>query len=151
MFMVSSMKWVMVVFPAAIFAIIFVPMIAPNALSAAPQWVIPVVAMVAPLALGLISASWLWWRGGTVSAVVGPPSGGKMWLSSLVLTRWLYLIILPVFIIVIVLLVKFAPGVLSTIPLRVIPAFALGVAVLLLALRSADVIPPVAVTLFFEA
>lgn len=140
LFMVLSMKWVMVVFPAAIFVIIFMPMIAPNALSAAPQWVMPVVAMVAPLVLGLISASWVWWRGGTVSAVVGPPSGGTIWLSSVVFTRWLYLIVLPVSIVVIMLLGKFAPGVLTAIPLRIIPVIAIGAAVLFLALRSADVI-----------
>lgn len=63
-----------------------------------------------------------------------------MWLSSVVLTRWFYLIILPFFLIVTVLLGKFAPGVLTAIPLRIIPVVALGVAVLLLALRSADVI-----------
>ena len=120
LFVVSSMKWLMVAFPAAIIVIIVLPIFAPKALSATPQWTMPVIAMVAPFALGLISAGWLWRRGGTVNAVEGPRIGSPNWLFSAVLNRWLYLIVLPAFILVIALLGKFAPGVLATISLRLI-------------------------------
>jgi hypothetical protein len=136
--LVLSMKWIMVVFPISLIGMLLMPIFAPNALSTVPEWVFPTVVMVAPLALALISASWLWRRGGTVSGVVGPRIGGPFWLFSAVLNRWLYLIVLPVLILVVVLLVKLAPGVLATISPRVIPTIGIGVVLLLLGLKLAE-------------
>lgn len=132
------MKWVMIVFPVAIFTGISLQMIAPNTLSATPEWVLPVVAGAAPFVLGLISAIWVRWRRGTVSVAAGPRIGGTMWLFPAVLTRWLYLIILPAFIVVFVLLGKFAPGVLTAIPTRLFNVVILAAVVLLIGLRFAD-------------
>ncbi|HLY00993.1 MAG TPA: hypothetical protein VKR56_00700 [Candidatus Cybelea sp.] len=137
LFMVLSMKWVMIVFPAAIIVIIVMPIFLPNTLSAAPQWVMPVIAGVAPFALGLISATWPW-RRGTVSAVAGPRIGGPMWLFSAVLNRLLYLIVLPVLILVIVLLGRFVPGALAMISSQLIFTIGIGVVLLLLGLRLAE-------------
>jgi hypothetical protein len=135
--LVLSMKWVMIVFPIALIGMLLMPFV-PNALSTVPEWVFPTVLLVAPLALALISACWQWRRGSTVSAVIKPRIGGPMWLFSALLNRWLYLIVLPVFILVIVLLGKFAPDVLATISPRPIFAIGIGVIVLLLGLRLAE-------------
>jgi len=132
--MVLSMKWVMIVFPAALIVMFLIPIFVPNALSATPGWVGPVIAGVASFGLGLISASWLWRRGGTVSAVTEPRSDGPTWLFSAVISRWSYLIVLPVFILAVVLLGRFG----VVVPSRLIFAIGLGVLLLLLGLRFAD-------------
>jgi hypothetical protein len=134
LFLVLSMKWLMIVFPVGVIAIMGMPIFAPNALSTVPEWVMPVIGMAAPFALGLISASWLWRRGATVSAVTEPRSDGPTWLSSAMLNRWLYLIALPVFIFAIVLLGRFG----VVVPSRLIPAIGIGVVLLLLGLKLVD-------------
>jgi hypothetical protein len=56
------------------------------------------------------------------------------------LNRWLYLIVFPIFILVLALLGKFAPGVLAAISPRLIFAIGIGMALLLLGLRLAGAI-----------
>ena len=57
-----------------------------------------------------------------------------MWFSSAVVTRWVYLIVLPVFILAIVLLDRFG----VVVPSRLVFAFGIGAVLLLLGLRLAD-------------
>ena len=138
LFVVSSMKWFMIAFPAGFMVMLLMLTFWPNAASTVPWWVVPAVVMAAPLGLGLLSASRQWRRDGTAGAVTELRIGGPMWLFSAVLSRWLYLIALPVFIIAIVLLGTFAPRVLTAIPIRLIPAIGIGVVVLLLGLKLAE-------------
>lgn len=134
LFVSLSMKWVMIVFPAALIVTFLMPLFVPNALSVLPEWLGPVIVAVVPFALGLISAWRLWRRGGAVSAVTGSRADGPTWLSSAVVNRWFYLIVLPVVILAMVILGKFGVVVQS----RLVFVIALGAVLLLLGLRLAD-------------
>jgi hypothetical protein len=136
-FIVLSTKWLAITFPATIAAIPLGDLFAPSAFSRMPGWVLPVVAVAAPLVLGLISACVLWRRGVAATAETVPQSVVTPWLSSAIVTRWLYLIVLPIFIVGAVLLGTFAPGVFAAIPSRFIVAIPMLVVLPLVALRIA--------------
>lgn len=124
----------MVLFPATLIAIVLMPMFGSNALSTAPAWEVVTIATATPLALGLVSAFWQRRRGGTVNTAIEPGMDRPLWLFSAAVNRWLYLVALPVFIVVVVLL-----GMLGVvIPSRLIFAIGLGVVLLLLGVRLAE-------------
>lgn len=134
LFVSFSMKWLMIVFPAALIVTFLIPLFVPNALSALPEWLGPMIVAMVPLALGLISSWWLWRRGGAVSTVTGSRGDGPTWLFSAVANRWFYLIVLPVVILAMVILGKFGVVVQS----RLVFVITLGAVLLLLGLRLAD-------------
>jgi hypothetical protein len=134
LFIVLSMKWVVVAFPATLIVGLLLATFAPSALSAGPPWAMPVIVGTIPFALGLVSACWVWRRGGALSGATEPQIDRPIWLFSAVTNRWLFLIVMPLFIIVVMVLGRFGVA----IPSRVVFMIGLGVVLLLLGLRLAD-------------